>query len=194
MLFHAAAYGAWPSIEANGLRTAAQLFEGAGRPYVAALRADVVELPQPWGAAARLSDQRQFLRGRLDDHLDGIDLAGWAALLDGRVFLYPQQKDVSVLLARHHQDGRDLIVFDTPRVLALHRDRVEVATLQLVSFIVGNGPLLSAAVFEPLVTFPDPVSGIVDVTVVDGIADVGPLVSRVVRYHPDRSTEVLFQR
>jgi hypothetical protein len=38
------------------------------------------------------------------------------------------------------------------------------------------------------------VADIEEVTVVGGLDDVEPLVSRVVRYHPDRTTEVVFER
>jgi hypothetical protein len=147
------------------------------------------------GAEAQLRDQRLQQRSRIEAHLDGIGLADWLAIMDERVHLFARQKDLTAMLTRYQGEGQDLVVFDTARTLAAAGDRVEVAT-------VASGAPEPYAVcrcrgrdtFVPLPLFEAPVDDIEEVTVVGGLEDVGPLVSRVVRYHPDRTTEVVWER
>jgi hypothetical protein len=194
VLFHATAYGAWDSISVSGLRTAAKLVADAGRTPPAGLRETSVELSVD-GAIAHLRDQRLLQRSRIDTHLDGIALADWLAILDERVHLFARQKDLTAMLTRYQADGQDLVVFDTARTLAAAGDRVEVAT------VASGAPEPYGAcrcrgrdTFVPLPLFEDPPADIEEVTVVGGLEDVGPLVNRVVRYHPDRTTEVVWER
>jgi len=190
VLFHAAPYGAWPSIAGHGLRTAAQLAEEAGRPPMVTLRDDPVDLDQPW-PGLRLRDQRALARSRVEDRLDGLSLAEWVAVLNERVFLYAQQKDLGTLLARYQREGQDVLVFDTARLVAAGGPRVEVTTVALGAPLAEDRGPLSRGLFQPLASFGDSPGDIVEVTVVGGLEDVDGLVTRVVRYHPDRRTEVL---
>jgi uncharacterized protein YhdP len=194
VLFHVTALGAWESIGATGLRTAAKLVADAGRTPPTGLRATAVEVGTDVGSAV-LRDQRLQVRSRIEAHLDGIGLAEWLGILDERAHIFARQKDVTAMLTRYQAEGQDLMVFDTARLLAAGGDRVEVATVASAAPEAwGTCRCRGRDTFIPLALFDDPVADIEEVTVVGGLDDVEPLVSRVVRYHPDRTTEVVFER
>jgi len=193
VLFHATAWGSWESIRDSGLRTAAKLLADAGRPPLAALRESALGLDVE-GTPAELRDQRVQMRSRIEAHLDGIGLADWLEILDERVHLFARQKELTGLLTRYQGEGQDLLVFDTARTLAAAGDRVEVATVVTGAPEPWGSEIRGKDTFVPLAIFEGSVDDIEEVTIVGGLDDITPLVSRVVRHHPDRSTEVVWQR
>jgi hypothetical protein len=85
-----------------------------------------------------------------------------------------------------------VVVFDTARLLAATTGRVEVATVPSTAPIPWDHcPCRGRETFEPLAEFAGDVGDIQEITVVGGLPDVVALVGRVIRYHPDRTTEVL---
>ena len=194
MLFHATAYGAWESIRETGLRTASKLLADAGRGPLPGLREAAIGLDVE-GTPAELRDQRALMRSRIEAHLDGIGLDEWLEILDERVHLFARQKELTSLLTRYQGEGQDLLVFDTARTLSAAGDRVEVATVvSAAPEPWANCRCRGRDTFVPLTLFEGSVDDIEEVTIVGGMEDVVPLVSRVVRHHPDRTTEVVWQR
>lgn len=194
MLFHATAYGAWESIRETGLRTASKLLADAGRGPLPGLREAAIGLDVE-GTPAELRDQRALMRSRIEAHLDGIGLDEWLEILDERVHLFARQKELTSLLTRYQGEGQDLLVFDTARTLSAAGDRVEVATVvSAAPEPWANCRCRGRDTFVPLALFEGSVDDIEEVTIVGGMEDVVPLVSRVVRHHPDRTTEVVWQR
>jgi len=192
VLFHAAAWGAWPSIAELGLQTAAQLATDAGHGPLTAVRADHVDLVQASDWSMRLRDQRPLVRSRIESHLDGISLRAWLDILNERVFFFARQKELTTLLSRYQNEGQDLLVFDTTKVLAAVRARMEVATVNSGAPVPwANCPCRGRDTFLPLDRFDGKVADIEEVTVVGGLQAVERFVARVVRYHPDRTTEIL---
>ncbi len=191
VVFHAAPYGAWPSIVDLGLLTATELLGDDRR--LQAIRSDSIELELESGHPISIRDQRAMARANIDAHLDGIDLGEWLDILNERLFLFARQKDLTAFLGRYQEtEGLDVLVFDTARLLAATTGRVEVATVPATAPVPWDRcPCRSRATFEPLGGFRGDVAAIQEITVVGGIADVVPLVGRVIRYHPDRTTEVL---
>lgn len=188
-LFHATAYGSWESILESGLRSAAQILD---RPTLRFRERDVV-LDAPQGGQFRVRDQRLMAHNRIEDHLDGVDLAGWLRLLDHRVFLFAQQRDLLTHVARTQNTvGQDVVVFDTARLTAAAAGRVEVTLASPAApDAYGYCPCRGPGLFVPLGAFHGDPADVVDVAVVDGLASVECLVSRVMRYHPGRPPEVL---
>jgi hypothetical protein len=189
LLFHASAYEAWPSIAEHGLRTAAQLAAAqANPPPLDRLRERELEL-----VGGVLRDQRPLIRANIEQHLSGTDLAGWLALVNDRVFLYAQQRDLTTLLAHAvPAGGQDVVVFDTRKLLAAAAGRVEVLTDELAAPEPwAHCPCRGPETFVPISTYRGDPADVHEVAVVGGIADVSGLVTRVVRYHPDRTTEVV---
>jgi hypothetical protein len=114
-------------------------------------------------------------------------------MVNRRVFLYAQQKSLTTLLSRAvAAGGQDVVVFDTRKLIAASAGRVEVITDELAAPEPwAHCPCRGAETFVPLETYRGDPAEVFEVAVVDGIPDVTGLVTRVVRYHPDRSTEVI---
>lgn len=187
--FHATSYGSWESIAESGLRTADQILEAPSVRF----REDDVVRPAPAGGTYRVRDQRLMARARVQDHLDGIDLPQWLALLHRRAFFFVAQRDLLTHLARYQQSvGQDVLVFDTARLAKAAAGRIEVSTVNpSAPDAFGFCPCRGPATFVPLGAFQAQPGDIVEVTVVDGLESVEGLVNRVVRYHPGGSSEVL---
>jgi hypothetical protein len=191
VVFHASPYGAWPSIAELGLLTAKELLGDDAR--LRAIRSDSIELELDPGHPISIRDQRHMARANIEAHLDGIDLAGWLDILNERLFLFARQRELTGFLGRYQAtEGLDVVVFDTARLLAATTGRVEVATVPSTAPIPWDHcPCRGRETFEPLAEFAGDVGDIQEITVVGGLPDVVALVGRVIRYHPDRTTEVL---
>ncbi|MDQ6618066.1 MAG: hypothetical protein M3083_25800 [Actinomycetota bacterium] len=191
VLFHASAYGSWPSIAELGLLPTNQLM--ADDPRLGAARLESIGLVHPSGHDITVRDQRPMMRANIDAHLDGIGLPEWLGVLNERVFLFARQKDLTTLLGRYQEsEGQDVLVFDTARLLTAAKGRVEVATVSPTAPVPWERcPCRNRDTFEPIDSFVGDVADIAEVTIVGGVERVVDLVVRVVRYHPDRTTEVL---
>ena len=189
LLFHATAYEAWPSIAEFGLMTAADL-AGADPSIPSLDRLRERDLVVKDGV---LRDQRPLIRANIEQHLSGIDLVGWLAMLNQRVFFFAQQKSLTTLLARSVEaGGQDVVVFDTRKLLAAAAGRVEVITDELAAPEPwAHCPCRGPDTFVPLAGYRGDPADVFEVAVVGGIDDVAGLVTRVVRYHPDHTTEVI---
>ncbi len=182
VLFHATAYQSWPSIEAGGLRTAAQL--AGDRPLDKLRDRDVVL------DGATLRDQRPLMRANIEQHLIGTDLPGWLELVNNRVFFFAQQKSLTTFLS--HPEGQDLVVFDTRKLLRATIDRIEVLTDEMAAPEPwSHCPCRGPETFLPLPSYRGDPADVFEVAVVDGLPSVDGLVTRVVRHHPDKTTEVV---
>jgi hypothetical protein len=191
VLFHATAYGAWDSIAESGLLPADQLL--AGDPRLLTARNASIAAKDLAGHDVIIRDQRAMVRSNIETHLDGIALADWLAILNQRVFLFARQKDLITLLGRYQEtEGQDVLVFDTARLLAAARGRVQVATVAATAPVAWERCRCRGRhTFEPLDAFAGDIADIQEVTVVGAVAQVPDLVVRVMRHHPDRTTEVL---
>ncbi|GAC1311784.1 MAG: hypothetical protein NVSMB12_00630 [Acidimicrobiales bacterium] len=190
VMFHATAYGGWESIAESGLRTAEQIL---GDVAPARCREDDVVREAPAGGTYAVREQRLMARGRIEDHLDGLALPEWLALLNRRAYFFAQQKDLTTHLGRYqHTVGQDVLVFDTARLLRAAPGRVEVTTVsptQPDGF--GRCRCRGADTFVPLAGYRGAPAEVVELTVVDGLESVEGLVGRVVRYHPGGAPEVI---
>lgn len=191
VVFHAAPYGAWPSIAELGLLTAKELLGDDAR--LRAIRSDSIELDLEPGHPISVRDQRNMARANIEAHLDGIDLAAWLDILNERLFFFARQKELTAFLGRYQAtEGLDVLAFDTGRLLAATTGRVEVTTVPSTGPVPWDRcPCRNRETFEPLAEFVGEVGDIQEITVVGGLPDVVPLIGRVIRYHPDRTTEVL---
>jgi hypothetical protein len=92
MIAHHTYAGNLPSIEVNGLMSAAALAVTAGvAPDDLALRSESARFAyQSW--EVQLNHQRPLLAGRrqAQEFLDGYNLGGWARQLDARIFFLPK--------------------------------------------------------------------------------------------------------
>jgi hypothetical protein len=192
VVFHASAYGAWPAIAELGLRTPAQLLTDSGDLRLNTVRSKNIELVAS-GHQITIRDQRPMARAGIEAHLDGISLDEWLAVLNERAFFFARQKGLSTMLARYQEsEGQDVLVFDTAKLLRTTAGRVEVTTVNPAEPVSWTRcPCRSRATFVPIEAYPAAIDDIEEVTIIGGVERVTDLVVRVVRYHPDRTTEVL---
>lgn len=191
VLFHVTAFQAWPCIEELGLLPAAEVLDGD--PRLRAARTEDIAVAHPSGREILVREQRSMARANMETHLDGIGLDEWFELVNERVFLFARQRELTTYLSRHREAGGiDLVVFDTARLLAAAKGRVEVTTVCPTAPVPWEHcRCRDRDTFEAIETFKGDVADIEEVTIVGGINDVRRLVVRVMRYHPDGKTEVV---
>jgi hypothetical protein len=133
-----------------------------------------------------------MMRANIESHLDGVDLGQWLEILNQRAFFFARQKDLTTFLGRYREMGQDVLVFDTARLLTAAKGRVEVATVGSTAPVPWERcPCRNRSTFLPIDSFAGDVADIQEITVIGGVEQVPDLVVRVMRYHPDRTTEVL---
>lgn len=196
VLFHASGYGAWPAIAELGLLTPDQLLGDpvdGGDKRLGATRLQSIDIAHESGHQISIRDQRPMARANIEHHLDGVSLAEWLRLLNQRTFFFARQKDLTTMLGRYQEtEGQDVLVFDTARLLAAAKGATEVTTVCSTGPVPWTRcPCRGQDTFVPIEAYRGPVADIEEVTVVGGLHDVTNLVARVIRYHPDRTTEVL---
>jgi hypothetical protein len=193
VLFHASAYGAWPGIAELGLRTPAQLLGSKGDPRLSAVRNNNIEVVHESGHHITIRDQRPMVRAGIEAHLDGISMEDWLGVLNERTFFCARQKELTTLVARYQAtEGQDVVVVDVAKLFAVAKGRIEVATVNIGEPVSWTRcPCRSRASFFALDDYTGDVAEVQEVTVVGGLEQIADLVVRVVRYHPDRTTEVL---
>jgi hypothetical protein len=132
-------------------------------------------------------------RSNIEAHLDGIDLTEWLDILNERVFLFARQRDLTTFLARYREsEGQDVLVFDTARLMDAAKGRFEVTTVNSTAPVPWEHCRCRGRdTFEPIGSFSGDVADIHEVTIVGGIERPADVVVRVMRYHPDGTTEVV---
>jgi hypothetical protein len=145
------------------------------------------------GHQITIRDQRPMARASIEAHLDGIGLAEWLSLFNERVFFFAKQKGLTTLVARYQEtEGQDVMVFDTAKLLRAAAGRVEVATVSpSVPASWTPCPCRNRATFVPIDRYTGLADAIEEVTVIGSVHSVPDLVVRVIRYHPDRTSEVM---
>ena len=193
VLFHASSYGAWPTIAELGLRTTGELLAASGLARPAAARTKNIDVILESGHNVTIRDQRPMVRAKIEAHLDGISVREWLDILNERVFLFVRQKELTAMLGRYQEaEGQDVVVFDTSKLLAATATRMEVSTVNSSEPVPWTRcPCRSRSTFLPIGSYSGSVGDIEEATVIGGIDDVSTLVVRVIRYHPDHTTEVL---
>ncbi len=143
-LYHVTSPGSWPSIARHGLLPASDLVRLFGLD--AALRAQLttrrrageVRLRHAVHGTAFLTDNVPLTERALALCLDdGLSPADWVAMLNARVFFWPDQRGLDRLLgARTNRNRpRDVLVFDTLGLVRAHADRVEISPINSGSTI-----------------------------------------------------------
>jgi hypothetical protein len=186
--------GAWAGIQAYGLQSATRLAELAEIPaaqreqLMRELRAEVERLELPNGAHAVLRDQHPLVSRRLTHHLKDMSEEHWLELLNGRVFLFAQERHVKRLIGTYVDQGQDVIKFKSASLLAAYEGRIEVTTGNSGALPRTAQPSRGRDTFMPLAAFPsDRVAAIQEVTIPGGIDRVVPFVTSVIRHYPDGS-------
>ena len=137
-LYHVTEPGAHESVRRHGLLSTVALLdlfetpESERRQLLHARRPDPVSLSHPVHGQAILNDQRPLSMKALETCLDdGLAPADWLGILNGKVFFWPDEKQLQRLTqARaNRKRQREVLVFDTARLLEDNFDRLSLSPI-----------------------------------------------------------------
>lgn len=137
-LYHVTEPGAWVGIQRHGLMpsdTLLRLFGVSDDERVrltTTRRAASVPLSHPKHGTATLNDNLPLSAIALASCLDdGLTPADWLALLNSRVFFWPDERGVATLLGARFNRGKtkEVLSFDTVRLVRAHAERVELCPI-----------------------------------------------------------------
>ena len=125
-LYHVTEPGAAESVARHGLLSASRIAALMGMPLTARRPAEV-PLTHPDHGTMILNDQSPLSEAKLAACLDdGLTPAQWIAMLNERVFFWPDEKAMQALLTAraNRARGRDVLVFDTLGIARAHGARM----------------------------------------------------------------------
>jgi uncharacterized protein DUF7002 len=143
-LYHLTAPAALPGILRHGLLPTSGLLSlfgvtGAERHAIERRRRPAsVRLAHPEHDEAVITDNLPLSEAALEACLDdGLAPAAWLALLNGRVFFWPDEQSLARLLGARLNRGRDrlVLVVDTLGLARRHRERIELSAINTGSTI-----------------------------------------------------------
>jgi hypothetical protein len=136
-LYHMAEDGSWPSIQRQGLlstKALVELFE-IEEPLRSQLlqcrRPKSMTITHPAHGTAVIRDQKPLNEKRLAGCLTDMTVPQWLDLLNSRVFFWLQKERLNRLLGAkaYRNSTHTVLVVDTARLLAAHRDKVTLSRL-----------------------------------------------------------------
>ena len=193
-LFHVTETGAWPSIRRRGLLSTSALLDLFSLPEP--LRSQIeaqprlrdVVLEDPHVARVVIRDNRPLRPHILRSCLKG-SVSDWCRLLNARVFFWASERRLrNHLRARGHRgQARDILVVDTRRLLARHRDSISLCAFNSGSALYPNAPRRGADSFLPVDVYPfdryrvrqGASEAVAEVCVAHGLIDIEAVVSTV---------------
>jgi hypothetical protein len=196
-LFHLAEAGSWPSIRAHGLLPTAQLVEDFDPPPE--VRAAILDQPRtrsfrltrPGREPVIIRDQVPLRPRILAQRLIGMTVAQWLAILNDRVFFWPDRTRLDTLLnARLNRDrAHDVLTVDTASLVATYADRIRLSPLNSGATLFPNaaprGPETFAAIgdypYDALRRQRGPRGAVAELAVIGGVPDLAKHVVRVER-------------
>jgi hypothetical protein len=185
--------GAWPSIRAHGLESAAALVErfGASSELVTARRPTAVTLSAPGRDPVVLRDNGVLHDGQLARCLEGMTPAAFYAMLNGRVYFWPTRRRVEGLLrARAYRDRAHLVLeLDTQALLARHACAVRLSPINMGATLI-NPPRRGPDTARPLADWPHG-RVVAEVSVEHAVPDATDLVVDAAVHHPDGRVEAI---
>ncbi|PWJ22168.1 DUF7002 family protein [Jannaschia seohaensis] len=151
-LWRLSSVGSLEGIRRHGLLCARSLAARAGHDLADAPRPEALALRLPCGAPVRITDNSPLSAAKLARVLDdGLTVADWMAMLNARVFFWPERS-----LGTGNRDARARLgyrsewhVFDTLRLLAPVWDRAEIAPFN-TGATIHQPPRRGRASFAPL--------------------------------------------
>lgn len=198
-VFHMAEVGSWPSIKQHGLLSSNEVVRrsGAVGDAAAALRrghrAGKVTVAVPVVGDVILRDQIPMHPARITRALPpSISAADWYELINERVFFWAEEHRLRRLLngREYGHLEHDVLTLDTASLIQAHHDRIRVCHMNS-----GNTfPAMTKRdpdIFKPIAAYEvtrtgQPRKPVVEVTVLDGVPDIGRHVISAKRMRGDQ--------
>lgn len=184
----------WPSIKANGLLSASAVLDrygvaGGARHALEEEHRPTKFLVGTQGAGIVLRDQKPMRPERLRDALiDGTTPEQWYKFLNGRVFMWAEERRLFGLLgARDYRDlEHDVLTIDTQALLAKHGDEVWLCRMNSgntwpVPHPRGMNDFLRIDDYPAKVRTGGPAKEVVEVVVDYSVPDIADFVTQVRR-------------
>lgn len=106
---------------------------------------------------ARITDNKPLVASKLQGRLqDGLTLQDWCAMLNARVFFFPDERRLDAFLrARpYRQLDRQVLVFDTLKLARAYAGQMELAPINTGAALFKPAALRGHATFTPLLAHP----------------------------------------
>jgi hypothetical protein len=198
-VWHMAADGMWPNIQANGLLSVSKLLDlygvsGAAREGIEAQRRpQCVELEHPLHGRAVVRDNKPMFDASLVNCLqDGLGPKDWYRILNAKSFFWVDKARLDRLLSAraYVKDPQTVIEVDTATLLDGHRSKVRLARMNTGQTLYVPQPR-GLATFHTIEAFPSGTGAIgskqrpriVELVVEDGVPDITNSVVRVDRFY-----------
>jgi uncharacterized protein DUF7002 len=158
-------------------------------------RPDAVTLSHPKHGLAVLRDNRPIRPLFLERCLEDVSAADWFALLNGQVFFWVDRKRASRLLSARAHRGRahDVLVVDTGALIARHRERIRVTSINAGAVLFPRAPKRGRSTFKALHEH-DPALQVVELTVEHAVPDIDAVTIGVERWQCGRPPAAIWRR
>lgn len=209
-LFHMASEGSWETIEKHGLLTTRDLVESSSlnsserHALLRVRRATSSTIAHPVVGEVTIRDQGPLREQFLDVALTDMSPGEWLDVLNGRVFFWLHPDKLSQLLGarRYRNSAHDVITVDSASLLAAHLERVRLSPINSGATLYPNAPLRGSDTFQSIEDYDyeafrkkrGPRDAIVELAVLDGVADIREHVIRVDRRQKDDVLTTLYKR
>lgn len=206
-LFHVTEAGAWPSIRRHGLlstSTVLDLFR-----VVEPLRSQVEAQPRPRDVVLEdphlgrvvIRDNRP-LRPHILRSCLKVAVSDWCRLLNARVFFWANERRLRNHLraSGHRGQPREILVVDTRRLLARHRDSISLCAFNSGSALYPNAPRRGPDSFLPLDAYPfgrcrtrqGASDSVAEVCIDRAVTEIEPVMGSVHAVAPDGSVRTIW--
>lgn len=206
-LYHMAAEGTWPSIRQRGLLSTRQLVDSCDTSQavrytvLASRRPDNVMLQHPDGTKIVVRDQAPLREVFLTRCLQDMTVQQWLDVLNGRVFFWLHPDKLAKLLnaRRYRRHAHDVLTVDTASLLGAHAERIRLSAINSGATLYPNAPTRGSGTFQAIEGYPfaerrrtRPIyEAVVELAVIDGVADIEKHVIQVERRRGDEVLELL---
>lgn len=185
-LLHLAHASSWPSIERLGLLSTAELLRRWEVPdadvHLRSRRPEPVELRHPEHGVAVIRNQKPLAVHRLAPALtDDMTVADWLGLLNGFVFLFPDERGLRSLHGAYRSEPCVVLRVRTASLVRAHGPRMRLAGIN-TGYPLRRPALRGAGTFLPIEDFARPV--VKEVAVLGGIPDLADHLESVEQLEP----------
>jgi Family of unknown function (DUF7002) len=140
-------------------------------------------LSHPTHGLAVLRDNNPIRPQLLERCLEDISVADWFRLLNGWVFFWVDRERTSRLVGARAHRGRphDVLVVDTGALIARHRERIRVTSVNTGAVLFPRAPKRGRSTFKALQDH-DPAVPVVELTVEHAVPDIATVTIGVERW------------
>lgn len=208
LLYHMAEAGSWPSIRRHGLLSTSALLDrchasGSFRRKIESeIRPASRSVSGEGFGTAVIRDQRPLIKANLEKVLDGVSVAQYCRLLNGKTFFWVAEARLNRLLgARLYKDKpHDVLTVDTRGLVRECLDRITLSPINSGTVISQNGRR-GKDTFKSIADYPfeerrrrRPAEPLVELAVEYEVGNIRRHVVRVERRHGPEVLETVWER